>query len=546
MRSVKMPAVALLLAVLSGDAPGQSIIPIGWALPWSGIVAVEPIAMRPDGQWVAFAETPVGPCLPSIVTDRLSIVRPDGTGYRVVLDVPTLSALWPSTINPNRIEQIRWAGNTDRLVFWWWDLYAFTCGEFYGPAHYYLVDVAAGTVEEFTFHGQEVANICFTDDGQAMFFQGWDPVTDDYAFHVAGPKGENAVAFVHSPAPNVAIQGIASGDGSRFLWLAIDLSTFDYLTDVYVYEFATQQSTKLTPAPVGLLSGASLSYDGSRVAYSHPAGKIIGVNADGTGFHEVAAYVPAGGSTTTLTRDGQYVFVAWNTLPFGECYRVGWDGTGLKLVSNFLGQIFGYLHEIPVNFDGSLQAHWFREPPQRPGSCLAIAALDKPWLTTYPGYTPDEDVIWDIAGQPGDSWILAWAPGPAVVPPGGPGTLGLDPQRLQVLATGTVGGPYNVGTLGVALPTDLAPHAHVPLHFQALVTGDKGSQLTNVTTLTLGSILDAPGPPPAAAASSAPRIQPYVPTEHERWLRFIASDPQLWRMYGEPLTPKRPATQRQR
>jgi len=292
-----------------------------------------------------------------------------------------------------------------------------------------------------------------------------------------------------------------------------------------------------------------LSYDGSRLVFSQPVGKIIGVNADGSNYHEIPHPLAIVGATTTLTRDGQHVFFGSNgttLLPFGECYRVGWDGTGLQLVSNFLGQILGYLHEFPVNFDGSLQAHWFREPPQRPFGCLAIAALDKPWLTIYPGYTPAEDVIWDIAGQPGDSWILAWAPGPAVVPPGGPGTPALDPQRLQVLATGTVGGPYNVGTLKVALPTDLAPHAHVPLHFQALVTGDKGSQLTNVTTLTLGSILDSPGPPPVAAASSAQRIQPYVPTEHERWLRFIASDPQLWRMYGEPLIPKRPAEQRGR
>ncbi|MBM3984279.1 MAG: hypothetical protein FJ296_01085 [Planctomycetes bacterium] len=248
--------------------------------------------------------------------------------------------------------------------------------------------------------------------------------------------------------------------------------------------------------------------------------------------------------TTTLTRDGQYVFVAANVpIPFGQCFRVGWDGSGLQLVSNFLGHIIEYFQEIQVNHDGSLQAHWFQEPPQRPGSCLAIAALDEPWLTTYPGYTPDEDVIWDIAGQPGDTWILAWAPETANLPLGSLGTLGLDPGSLRILATGTVGGPYNVGTVKVGLPPHLAPIAHVPLYFQALVKGAKGGQFTNVTTLRLDAVLEAQGPPAAAATASPVHPVPYVPTEHERRLRFLASDPTLWRMYGEALTPKRAGQQ---
>ncbi len=531
------------LLACSSSAVGQSISPIGWAYPWSGAVSGEPIAMRPDGEWIAFAETPLHfPCLPSILTHQLSIVRPDGTGYRVVLDVPTLSALWPSTINPNRIEQIRWAGNTDRLVFWWYDLYAFTCGEVYGPLHYYLVDVAAGTVEEFTFNGLGVDDVSFTDDGQTMVFLGWDPVTQSYPAYRAGPSGEDAVPFLY-PLPGDVFQGIVSGDGSRFLWLSIDLSSFDYLTDVYVYDFASQQSTKLTQAPVDNLSAASLSYDGGRIVYSDDAaypelGKIIGVNADGSDYHEFQIPLTGADSTTTLTRDGQHVFFGTNSLPFGECYRVAWDGSGMQLVSNFFGQTFGYLHEIPVNHDGSLQAHWFQEPVEPPFSCLAIAALDQPWLTTYPGYTSDEDVIWDVAGQPGDHWILAWATATADLPLGSLGTLGLDPSKLRILATGTIGGPYNVGTVKVGLPPDLPPIGHVPLYFQALVKGEGGGQLTNVTTLQLDSVLDAPGPQPAAA--TRPSVPParYVPTEHERWLRFLASDPMLWRMYGEALVPK--------
>ncbi len=539
------PAATVLIAWLlacGSSAVGQSISPIGWSLPW-GIEVGEPIAMRPDGEWIAFAEAPFGYCTPSTITHQLSIVRPDGTGYRVVLDVPTLSKLWPSTINPNRIEQIRWAGNTDRLVFWWYDLYAFTCGEVYGPLHYYLVDVVAGSVEEFSFNGVAADDVSFTDDGQTMVFLGWDPVTESYAAHRAGPNGEDAVPFLY-PLPGDTFQGIVSGDGSRFLWLSIDLSSFDYLTDVYVYEFATQQSTKLTPAPVDILSGASLSYDGSRVVYSVDAAypgfaKIVGVNADGSGYHEFSVPLTAVGSTTTLTRDGKSVFVAGSGSIFGACYRVGWDGSGLELVSNFYGKFFGWLHEIPVNFDGSLQAHWFQEPPQRPGSCLAVAAMDTAWLTTYPGYTPDEDLIWDIAGQPGDSWILAWATESAELPLGSLGTLGLDPGKLRVLASGKVGGPYNVGTVKVGLPPDLAALGHVPLYFQALVKGATGGQLTNVTTLRLDSFLDAAGPP--AAAAKAPPVDhvPYVPSEHGRRLRFLASHPMLWRMYGEALTPVR-------
>jgi hypothetical protein len=113
MRDTTLLTVFGLLAGLSGATRGQSISPIGWSLPW-GLEVGEPIAMRPDGQWIAFAEAPFGHCTPSTITHQLSIVRPDGTGYRVVLDVPTLSALWPSTINPNRIEQIRWPGRRER------------------------------------------------------------------------------------------------------------------------------------------------------------------------------------------------------------------------------------------------------------------------------------------------------------------------------------------------------------------------------------------------------------------------------------------------
>ena len=95
----------------------QSISPVGKFLePWGDFSTSGYVTMTPDGV-IAFTEEPdFMQCSDSFNTQRISIIRADGTGYHVVLDPQDLFAL-PGPVEWTGAQDLRIAGDGGTLWF---------------------------------------------------------------------------------------------------------------------------------------------------------------------------------------------------------------------------------------------------------------------------------------------------------------------------------------------------------------------------------------------------------------------------------------------
>jgi hypothetical protein len=524
--------VGVLLAL---PASGQVRSPIAdYLQPYGGLVNGTNIVMTPDGEWIFFNESWGSGCS-SGAFERISRIRPDGTGYRVILDKDQLALLKPTPV-ASLIRDLRVSGDGRWLAFAYPAKISVTCVDL-PPVHWYLANVQSGTAKAFKWGGKHIGWVSFTDDGSLMAFKGYDPATDSWWFHVGEPQGTtlaNVTKFLDT-GPWLTTPGIISPDGSKFLFSGT-LGGFPFPSDVYLYDFATQQTTKLNPEPVGNVDGLSLSGDGQRLVYAG-AGPVYAMNADGTDFHSLPGVATYG--SATLTRDGEHVFWAdWTNGPANT--RSTWDGRDLLVIKGWTDATA--VTPAAVNADGSMMAVIGQEWTYWP---LTTWFESGPVLTTYGHGKPGSTITWDIGGEAGDSYLLMWSIAPASLRLPAYGLLGLEPSRLGVIASGAIAGPDNVGSQQLVLPVGLSVPSPVELYFQALVLdADRATgALSNRTTFIVhdgsGSLSftgggDEAGPwahvQPAASASVP--VSPSTP--EERMWRMILADPSLWDHSDEP------------
>lgn len=519
--------VVLFIAPLAG-AQGESVIG-SFLAPWFDPAGFsgETLAMTPDGSLIAFVEGQ-GNCNLDSAIQRISIIRPDGTGYRIVVDTPVLDRLQPSSFTVIRI--LRFAGDGKTLAFMRHHKIQ-NCNIIGGP-RWYLVDVESGRVDEFTFNNNAVGFLTFTDDGQTMAFKGYDPARQAWGYYTANEDGSDP-ELVLDTTPFGSSASQISGDGSKLLFIDIQ-PVFPIPSNIYLLDIATGALTKLNPQSLNNISSGSLSTDGSRVVFGPSIGPTFTVDGNGANLQQI---LPGEALVaTTVTRDGQWIFfTAWfSGTPGPFTYRMSWDGSIMGPATNPFYGGGGRLSQQPVNADGSLHVSW----TPFPFGSLAVTFFTPPILTTYGYGHPGEPLTWDVGGLPGDSYILAMSLGLAA--PGLPtqfGLLELDPARLTILASGTVGGPKNIGSFAVTIPTTLLS---LPLfvYSQALVQSPGGGgTLTNLTAVRLH---DGPAAQdsastagwPVGVAGAQPPWPPANLTPQQRLQQLIQLDPELstqWR-----------------
>jgi hypothetical protein len=156
-------------------------------------------------------------------------------------------------------------------------------------------------------------------------------------------------------------------------------------------------------------------------------------------------------------------------------------------------------------------------------------------LTTYGSGFPDSTLRWDVGGELGDMFLLA-ASFQAAVPRvhlAPYGALSLDPAALQILATGTIGGPNQVGRVELTLPPAATFFPPLALYSQALVLSAHGGQLTNATTFILqDGVLSQSSP--LGSTPPAPRLPVRRPLSFDefdpehRLRQLELEDPGIW------------------
>lgn len=532
-------AVASVLAC-GGSVAGQSISKIGKFETWlSG--AHGPVTMSADGEWIAYTQNNGGgTCNP---TFRFAKIRTDGSEYRIIIDLVQLWSILPGSTFPYRMSLTA----DGSMLYWWWpDDSLMTQCIGLAPLHTYRVDTESSVVEELFFNGQTVANLSHSDDGQVLVFMGWHPASGTYHWYKSGPDPSTAVEFL-DPAPWSGTIGKVCGDGSKFVMTGHG-GFPNYTADVYVYDFERSHLDIVSPYSVNDIVGLDISGDGSRIVYAGSS-PLLGVVSDGTDFHEVSPY--ASGGSATITRDGNWVIHVYDEDGGSTVYkthRTAWDGSTTQAIEGWTPSFLSLFHS-PTNADGSVLPV-LTDPPN--GGALSVWFEHTPVLTTFGYGTPGTPIRWDIGGEPGGSFLLLYAFGPASIPVGSKGTLLLDPASLQVLISGTIGGPpYNIGTLSLTIP----PGAVIPfpfdLHSQALVKNAAGTNgtLTNSTIFEISGSAAAmaagsgdPGPAlqadvepartaPVGAGPRSPGAPPFDPIERQRWLALM--DPNYARLLAD-------------
>lgn len=524
MHRCRLGVLLLALCWLSvATTAAQSVSPIGKFLePWGALFDGGCIAMTTDGGTIAFLETQGGCSTQTL--QRISMIRPDGTGYRVVVDWPVLEALEEPLPGQTGIKQLRISGDGQWLSFWWPHAYNPTNCSYVPPAHSYVVHVPTGAVTESRFNGLPTTLPSFTDDGQTMAFQGFDPALGDYRYYLSNPDGTGVVALL-DPTQWLGSFGAISGDGSKLIIVGT-IGGLPYPSHVYLYDIVSGELAQVSAQPLDDIAGASVSRDGSRVVYGAYNGPVYAVNGDGTDHHLITLSSTQG--SATITRDGGHVFfTAWNGVGVRD-YRTAWDATGLVEINGWNIGFWPVSHQ-PVDESGSLLA--MMAPAISPYQPLAVWFAEPPMLTTYGYGELDTTLTWDVGGAPGDRAILLFALG--TVSPGLPlkswGLLELAPRSLGILWSGLVMPPWDTASLALTIPASLDLPAPVDVHFQAIVMGADATKLTNRTTVTLQPAPSSIGLHSARAGAAI------VPSPMDRTIH--GADPESTRLRWELVDP---------
>ena len=471
----------------STSAIGSFLQP-GWSAGQSGShsglwIATGLVSMTRDGEWIAFVENDGAACDSSAYDERISMMRTDGTGHRVIVDWPVLKALQPG--QARIIQRIRLSPEGRRLYF---EQQTFSGCD---PVGYHIpfgVDVATGEVELSLHQGEPAYLMSYTDDGRRVVFWAFAPDLGSGHFFISDPGLEDPRPFLDVSRWWSAFHGKLSGNGSKFIFIVWHGSLWG---DVFVMDMSTAELTKVTPKPLPLVYSADISADGSRVVFGHStsAGALYAVESDGSGLRQISEGAQA--NVATLSRDGEVIYARGWTVhsgvtSSGETNVYQWkDGA---LVGQFLGGGASGgpgMGHMAITADGSLVACRQGLPPVGLNP-LMIRTNVLPAVTTYGFGDPDTPIHWDVCAAAGSDWVLAASLRKGLLPLPGVGDLLLSPEHLFVLDAGTISGPYNASTVTREIPVDAALPEVLPLHSQALVVSPEGeARLTNRTTFEL-------------------------------------------------------------
>jgi hypothetical protein len=485
---MKAIAAFLLLVVLAeGSASAQVISQVGAFLdPW-GSMGPDASDMTVDGEWVYFVESKGGGC-GGTNRQRISMIRTDGTGHRVIVDDVIIETLEPDF--ETLVDELVVSGNGQWVAFSWPHKITSFCGVI-GPYHWYLVDVATGDVNEITFNGQVVGRVSLTDDGSMMAFFGYDPMTAGWNTYVSAVNPDpmpEQVTKLSLPELAYTQPGRISGDGGTFIVVGNFIGSC-CPADLFVHDLASKRTTIVTPSPA--ISGIAMedvSNDGSRIIYGAD-GFFWGVAGDGSNHHPIV--VPPAANGASITGGGTHIIYTTG-FSLKDSRRVPWDG-GREVVIPVVGD--GYPSGVTSNGDGTLVVGWDLVSGASTVSFPLTAWFETPpVLTTYGFGTPGTPITWDVGGALGDSYVLVYSLLPGSAPFKTYGTLGVDPGSLQVLVAGTVTGAHNIGQLTVSIPSSVVIPFDVDIYFQALVLGET-SALSNTTAfnVTQGSMTQSLG-----------------------------------------------------
>lgn len=499
-------AGVLLLGLSWTAVQAQPISRIGTFIdPWGGASVSGDITA--DGQWLVFAEKKGSGCS-GVTFERLSMIRTDGTDYRVIIDWPEMELLEPDF--ETLIENLVISGDGRWAAFKWPHKFSpvSVCSVVL-PMHWYLVDLITGDVSEITFNGQVVSGVSFTNDGETMAFMGYDPSISDWDYFLSAPSANPTPETSRAlglASPLTMWPGKLSGDGSKFVFVQ-SVNTGCCPANVYVHDVASGATIAVNPMPEQ--SGVSIvdiSDDGQRVMYG--SNSWWAVDSDATGLH---AFMSGGGDlimSGRLTRSGSHLVYS-HKLPTPRTVRVPWVGGPVTSVPFLAAGVF--LGTIPASADGSIIAGWDYNQVVSSGWAALVIWFDKPRvLTTYGHGTAGSTLTWDVGGAVGDSYLLAWSLLPGARSFKHYGTLGLDVASLQLLGAGVVSGADNVGKLTITIPESTVIPSPLPVHFQALVLSGPGvGGLTNTTAFTLQPGVAALSPASGGDAGAPPAVGPH-------------------------------------
>lgn len=439
--------------------------------------------MTRDSEWIAFVENDGAACDSSAYDERISLIRSDGTGHRVVVDEHVLKGLQAG--QTRIVERLRISPD-GRQIYIEQASYS-VCNPVTAPQPF-VVDVATGGVEPLTHNGYSAYLMSYSDSGDQIVFRSFDAELGDSYYFVSDPGLVNARPFVDTSPWWSTPQGKLSGDGSKFLFIVWHGSVWG---DAFLVDMESLAITKLTPESLPALSSADISADGSRIVLGHSTadGALYATGSEGQGLRLIAEGPQA--TIATLSANGRVIFGYGGTVPVGVSSSAvtniyNWhDGS---LIDQYLGgggSGGAAMGHMAVNDDGTLVSGGLGNAPEG-----HIPTMVRSWssgmLTTYGFGDPGTPVHWDVCGSAASDWVLAVSLRKGLLPLPGVGELLLSRGHLIVLDAGTISGPYNASTVTREIPVDAALPEVLPLHSQALVVSPAGeARLTNRTTFEL-------------------------------------------------------------
>lgn len=451
----------------------------------------KPMAMTPDGSLVVWTERHKFGNGCGLTMQRLSMIRGDGTGFRVLLDDAQLEALSPAPPGfSTRIISLAVSGDGATVAFGWPTVLDSSCNKS-SPIRMHLLDIVSGEIHELEPDATiGVGNVSFSDDGERIAYWVWRQTEVEHVTALRSGPAEYAkdiVTTLTTGELGANFRGMLTGDGRSLVFAASESVLLDAPTEVYRLDLESGRLVKLSPAPLPAPVNVSASSDGKRVVYSRLVDStgvsIYGVDGDGTDLHVVHEGSLFG--SAVITRDGEWVFFkAKDPLPSTThgVYRVAFGGGVAERLAYAIPEPIFTSGEIkiPVNGTGSRLAHRAFTSGDDP---LTVAYFGDPVLTSYGTPAAGETMHVDVGGAAGSPWLLLASLHDSVLRTPW-GVLYLHPDRLLPIAAGTTQAPWNIATESFVIPP-AATLSGAIVHLQAMVWdgGPYGGHLTNRTTL---------------------------------------------------------------
>ena len=426
-------------------------------------------------------------------TERITGIRKDGTGYRVLLDPEAVDALHPQTWS-TRVIELTASGDGQTLAALIPDSLAGCAPDL--PFHTWLIDTRTGAAAEldpgwpggitfpsFSEDGERIAYVATDAIGRYIITaRRTSPTAYDAEVEVLFAPGGLGVSYVSQ----------LSRDGESLVFIAYQGFTVDDPGFLYRYHMPSATLTRLVEEPLFNVQSLSVSRDGRRVVYGEKSNPYLvlpvhGVSGNGEGQHVVTPTHVFG--SATISGDGRWVYFTDMAADFSfATWRVPWEGGTPQYVGDAYWNSITAMTRYAISDDGNLVAlrRNFTAPTWPPVTQpVTLVHFGERWLTTYGSEQPGQPLHCDVGGAPGAAFTLYGSLYGALTRTAF-GPLFLEPSRLVVLAQGLVDGPDNMTTVPLQVPDDPALEG-IEYHFQALVAGAVKPGWTNRTTIRLGA-----------------------------------------------------------